>query len=144
MNLLEFENETLGVEEVLAIPEDAQVIWPVEDDPWTIEPVMEKEIPGELPFIEFEIEEESVIEEAMKAVEQDRTLTFFEVYVVEGQLSKTLLEQHEDVCVANFSLPEWDFKKSHVRKEFLQLLRERPQHVWLAPPCTKWSAICRT
>ena len=142
VNLLEFENETLGVEEVLAIPEDVTTAWPVEDDVWYIEPSMDKEVTGDLQFVELEIEEESMIEEAMKAVEQDRMMTFFEVYVDEGQLSKTLLSKHEDVCVANFSLPEWDFTKSHVRKEFLQLMKlERPRHVWMAPPCTKWSSM---
>ena len=142
VNLLQLSSEALGVEEVLAIPEDVVVQWPVQDDTWYIEPSTEAEATGELPLVEFEIEDDTMIEEAMKAVETDRCMTFFEVYVDEGQLSQKLLNKYADVSVANFSLPEWDFKKSHVRKEFLKLMRkERPLHVWLAPPCTKWSVM---
>ena len=142
VHLLKFPSEALGIEEVLAIPEDVIAQWPVQEETWCIEPSTEAEATGELPLVEFEIEDDTMIEEAMKAVETDRSMIFFEVYVDEGQLSQKLLDKYADVSVANFSLPEWDFKKNHVRKEFLQLMREeRPLHVWLAPPCTKWSVM---
>ena len=143
VNLLKFPSEALGVEEVLAIPEDVIVQWPLQEEIWCIEPSIEAEATGELPLVEFEIEDDTMIEEAMKGVETDRSITFFEVYVDEGQLSQKLLDKYADVSVAKFSLPEWDFKKNHGngRKEVQLMKEERPLHVWLAPPCTKWSVM---
>ena len=70
------------------------------------------------------------------------TCCFSERYVDKGNLATSLAEQYDDVTVATFSLPKWDFSKVSVRSAFLKLLKtERPHFVWIAPPCTKWSKM---
>lgn len=66
-------------------------------------------------------------------------MTFFEVYVDEGRLPTKLIQKYEGVEAATFTLPEWDFRTVETQEGFINLLkRVRPEHVWLAPPCTKW------
>ena len=53
-----------------------------------------------------------------------------------------MVDHYPDVDVANFSLPEWDFKDKQVRERFLELMEEeKPHFTWLAPPCTLWSPM---
>lgn len=61
-------------------------------------------------------------------------MTFFEVYVDEGKFAKTLIQNHKDVEAATLTV--------EAQEAFIKLLRRiRPGHVWLAPPCTKWSTM---
>ena len=59
-----------------------------------------------------------------------------------GNISKYMVGHYPDVDVANFSLPEWDFKNKQVRKRFLELMEEeKPHFIWLAPLCTLWTPM---
>ena len=129
---------TVNVDGILAVKENAK-------DVWKVEPVLEANA-GKLPedeMAEVEVEDvrymvNMVSNEVMKA----RGLEFWEVYVDGGNLSKYMNKEYPDVKVANFSLPEWDFSKKHVREAFIRLLKERrPHFVWYAPPCTEWSPM---
>ena len=129
---------TLAEDEVLALKESV-------NDVWMVEPVLEKDA-GEIKeedMAEVEVEDvkymvSTVSNKAMEA----RGLEFWEVYVDGGNLSKFMVKEYPDVTVANFSLPDWDFSKAHVRRAFIALLKERrPHFVWYAPPCTEWSPM---
>ena len=129
---------TVKVDGVLAEKENAK-------DVWNVEPVFEVNA-GELPEDEMaEVEVEDVmyvVNMVSNKVMEARGLEFWEVYVDGGNLSKYMTKEYPDVKVANFSLPEWDFSKKHVREAFIRLLKERrPHFVWYAPPCTEWSPI---
>eukprot|EP00435_Cladocopium_sp_Y103_P053716 s692_g17.t1 len=114
-------------------------------DNWVIEPVLSHYNDEVTPGVILEVTVEEAMATADTVVEKSfgtRTLLFWELYVDRGHLASHLLEKYSDVTVATFSLPEWDFSKKSVRKEFLQLMRsEKPHFVWMAPPCTLWSTM---
>ena len=57
-----------------------------------------------------------------------RALLLWEVYVDRGNISKYMVDHYPDVDVANFSLPEWDFKNKQVRKKFVELMEKEKPH----------------
>lgn len=128
----------VAADEVLAEKEDV-------NDVWTVEPVLEhhagtfqEEKVGEVEVEDVKEMVNMVSEKTMRT----RGLEFWEVYVDGGNLSKYMLKEYQDVTVATFGLPDWDFSKPEVREAFISLLRKRrPHFVWYAPPCTEWSPI---
>ena len=114
-------------------------------DNWNVEPVLNLEMveESEAKTEEIIIEDVSqVASEAANASFKDRKLLFWEVYVDEGNISKYFLSHYDDVEVATFSLPEWDFSKKEDIEEFLKLVvMEKPHFVFFAPPCTVWSPM---
>ena len=112
-------------------------------DPWHIELTLELDAleTNDEAFLEIE-DHQTLVAEVTKKATQSKSLLFFELYVDKGNLATSLAEKYDDVTVATFSLPEWDFSKVSVRTAFLKLLKaERPHFVWIAPPCTKWSKM---
>ena len=78
------------------------------------------------------------IDNAFRAL--DRPPVFWEVYSGLGTLSAAMARMGFDV--RQFDLPDWNFKRLHDRTAFFDLMdAERPDIVWLAPPCTKWSPL---
>ena len=141
-----FENNTMDetslVEEALAIPEEIQVIMREETTCWEIEPSIHKEVEDANEWVQLDFEDKSLIHEVLTNIHSKPKMNFFEVYVDEGRLATTLVQEHEDVEVATFTLPDWDFSTIEAQESFISLLKRiRPEHVWLAPPCTKWSSM---
>ena len=78
------------------------------------------------------------IEKAFRAL--DRPPVFWEVYSGCGNLSAAMAAIGFDV--RQFDLPDWNFEKAQDRTLFFDLMdSERPDIIWLAPPCTKWSPL---
>ncbi|CAK0792453.1 unnamed protein product [Prorocentrum cordatum] len=67
---------------------------------------------------------------------------FWEIFVNKGRISQ-YVEQHGDFKTDKYTLDTgWDFtRKSHREAFFERLRRERPEEVWISPPCTLWSSI---
>lgn len=81
-------------------------------------------------WVKLDFEDEKPINEALAAVVTKPKMIFFEVYVDEGKLARILIQNHQDVEAATFTLPEWDFRTVEAREAFLNLLRRiRPGHV---------------
>ena len=115
------------------------------EDCWTVEPVLEAEVAGCEDEVVLETEDEEILkitEAVLKKSREGKELIFFEVYVDEGRISHYLAKNYPEVVVSTFSLPEWDFSKAEVRKQFLSLVKlVKPHFIWMAPPCTKWSPM---
>ncbi|CAK0874691.1 unnamed protein product, partial [Prorocentrum cordatum] len=67
---------------------------------------------------------------------------FWDIFVNEGRISQCV-EQRGDFKASEFTLDTgWYFtKKSHSEAFFEKLRRDRPEGVWISPPCTLWSTI---
>jgi hypothetical protein len=131
-----------------ALENDMDAIMVAEDvqDSWTIEPNIDKEGMVETsPNCAVDVDVNDALELSEVAVGKSfasRGLLFWEVYVDPGNISQHMVNHYPDVEVANFSLPDWDFKKAEIRKRFLELMdMEKPHFIWLAPPCTLWSPM---
>ena len=131
-----------------ALENDMDAIMVAEDvqDSWTIEPNIDKE--GMLETSQHctvDVGVNDALELSDVAVGKSfasRGLLFWEVYVDPGNISQHMVNHYPDVEVANFSLPDWDFKNAEIRKRFLELMEvEKPHFIWLAPPCTLWSPM---
>ena len=115
------------------------------EDCWTVEPVLEVEVAGCEDEVVLETEDEEILkitEAVLKKSREGKELIFFELYVDEGRISHYLAKNYPEVVVSTFSLPEWDFSKAEVRKQFLSLVKlVKPHFIWMAPPWTKWSPM---
>lgn len=129
LNLIDKSDEVHVTEEVLG-------------ELWNIEAPMDDDAGETNDEAVLEVKDHDIfVSQIVERATKDKELLYFELYVDGGNLA-TELAKRPNVTVATFSLPEWDFGKDVVRKDFLQLLRsERPHFVWLAPPCTKWSTM---
>ena len=115
-------------------------------DSWTIEPNIDKESMLETSqHCTVDVDVNDALELSEVAVGKSfasRGLLFWEVYVDPGNICEHMVNHYSDVEVANFSLPDWDFKNAEIRKRFLELMEvEKPHFMWLAPPCTLWSPM---
>ena len=80
----------------------------------------------------------NMVESAFRTLE--RKPLFWEIYSGTGNLAEEV-EKHGFEC-RTFDLPEWNFESAKDRQRLLDLLDyERPEIVWFAPPCTKWSPL---
>ena len=81
---------------------------------------------------------DKMVEDAFRS--QHRRPQFWEVYSGGGTLSSTMRDLGFDT--KEFDLPDWNFEDPRHRSEFFAMLEaDRPEVVWLAPPCTKWSPL---
>ncbi|CAK0840096.1 unnamed protein product [Prorocentrum cordatum] len=67
---------------------------------------------------------------------------FWDIFVNEGRISQHV-EQHGDFKTDKYTLDTgWDCTRTSHREAFFEKLRrERPEEVWISPPCTLWSSI---
>ena len=141
-------NDECEIDFVDVLEKDDDMIMVAEDvqDGWTISPHIDFEgMVDSSDNCQVDVETNDALELSEVAVGKSfasRGLLFWEVYVDRGNISQHMVDKYPDVNVANFSLPEWDFTKAHVRKRFLELIyEEKPHFIWLAPPCTLWSPM---
>ena len=94
-----------------------------------------KKILAAVEDVHFAVQEEMVKNKRSKK----KPRIIFEVFVDEGNLGKKCSE-FEDVQVFQFSIQNgWDFRKRHLRREFMDWVRRmRPEEIFMAPPCGPW------
>ena len=79
----------------------------------------------------------------------DKPLLIWEMFVDRGSFSQACqdycAERGDEVIVQQFSLQNgWGLRWRKNRKNLLEKLEmDKPDHVFLAPPCTPWSAMLR-
>ncbi len=145
LDIFDFEKDAEMVNYVTLKADEVMVVKESIYDVWMVEPVLENNAGSfkDENVAEVEVEDvKNVVDMVSNKAMEVRGLEFWEVYVDGGNLSQFMVKEYPDVTVANFSLPEWDFSKAHVREAFFELLKERrPHFVWYAPPCTEWSPM---
>ena len=99
--------------------------------------------------------EDSEIQAAIRSAEQaiyfnqiQRDKAYWEMYVDKGNLSQRMARM-PGTTASTFGLPEWDLENAETQNSFKTLVKDiMPLHIWMAPPCTLWTAMqslaCRT
>lgn len=138
---IEFKEASAINEDMILVSEDVV-------DNWAIEPSIEPDGMQETSKdCAVDVDLSDALELSEVAVGKNlasRGLLFCEVYVDRGNISQYMVANYSDVSVAKFSLPGWDFKQPHVRKQFLKPMEnDKPHFIWMAPHAL-YGHQCRT